>query len=976
MQDVQRILFQLDSDAKRYIADLDQIKQKYTTLIAAEEKEKQTTDQLRSKWEQLNNSRSKANNPEDVTRYNEELRKTSTQLDNAANRQQNLNGLMSSFAATLGIMSGGALLVGIGKDAIQMSMDFEQVSISFETMLGSADKAKKLLSDLVEFAKKTPFEFPELKDSAKQLLSFGIPLNNIMGDLKMLSTISAGNGKNLGELSYIYGTLATQQRAYTIDIRQFATAGIPIYDLLSKRLGVAKSELDKIIESGKISFDLVREVLTGLTESGGLYYGLLEKQSESAAGKLSTLKDSFRLMMKEVADTWMPAITGLFDVLIKKMDYVGVILKSMGTNTGNVFKGLVGIGLNQAKAIEENLDKFIDARVKIASQNEKLGKTEKERVTAYRDTLLFQLESEKDMSRNRHDDIMQIIAGANRFLEVLEKQDKTATKLVANIKPVKDYIEALRRKYEDLNIEIEKLQNKPGQESEASITLDVNIDKKKAIQEMQNTMDDIRKEINAKLAEATTGADEKVKLNRQLEELKTFEGEKGKIRVAIDKKYQLILEQQLKEFNRKKRLQEINDAKDLADMQIEVHELEYENEQKMYQIRLETTEKYYDRLIKLAEDNGASEIDIEKLKSQKMIALLRLQNEAKADTLNRQLAEINGTENHNQKMMSIARKSQLAMLNSQKESEQKKLDAMKAAGKEGTQEYQNQFNKVQELDAEIQDEKIKMAINIAEQSMNVIRSVFDLINTIYQGNIDKLDRLISLQEQRVESAKRLAEKGNAEILKEERKRLEETLKEREKFVRKQQALAQIELISYSTVAIAKAAAEGGIAAPFTIAATLIALSAGLIKAKLAAESAAYYEGGYTGDGNPREESLAVGKRPYRYHKGEFVFDHETTGENRDIFEAIHKGKLNLRSELAKASMFDRLEMGRTNLIDPNVIAYQLLGGQTQLMEAKLDNIEKAIKSIPASHLSIDERGIHAISSRVQFKQDRIRREAR
>src|SRR5690606_36632030 len=82
------------------------------------------------------------------------------------------------------------------------------------------------------------------------------------------------------------------------------------------------------------------------------------------------------------------------------------------------------------------------------------------------------------------------------------------------------------------------------------------------------------------------------------------------------------------------------------------------------------------------------------------------------------------------------------------------------------------------------------------------------------------------------------------------------------------------------------------------------LISGLAQAKSLAAQAALYEGGYTGDGNPRDESLALGKKPYTYHKGEFVFNHEKTGKYRDIFEGIHKGNIDLSDWKRKVDAFE------------------------------------------------------------------------
>ena len=174
-------------------------------------------------------------------------------------------------------------------------------------------------------------------------------------------------------------------------------------------------------------------------------------------------------------------------------------------------------------------------------------------------------------------------------------------------------------------------------------------------------------------------------------------------------------------------------------------------------------------------------------------------------------------------------------------------------------------------------------------------------------------------------------------------------KERAKFVRQQQALAFIELASNSAIAISKAAAEGGAAAPFTIAATLVALAAGFVAARSQAQAAAGFEkGGYTGDGGKSETAGVV-------HKGEFVFTKDKTSKYRSLFEAIHKGRT---PEMA-------LGLGEKIIVVNN-----------NNMDQQLSRIETAIREQSRMNLSIDERGIHGLVSHYQFKENRIRSKAK
>lgn len=255
---------------------------------------------------------------------------------------------------------------------------------------------------------------------------------------------------------------------------------------------------------------------------------------------------------------------------------------------------------------------------------------------------------------------------------------------------------------------------------------------------------------------------------------------------------------------------------------------------------------------------------------------------------------------------------------------------------------------VQEIDA--LGHVANAAVNAAEVSISIKEK--------------EVDRLAELQEKRVADAKAIAENGNAELLELEQKRLEDIQKKKEKFVNAQKALSLVEVGINTSVAIAKAAAQGGVAAPITIATTIAAILAGLAQAASIATNAggSFYEGGYTGDGDPTQESRALGKKRYTYHKSEFVMNHDKTARYRDIFEGIHKGNIDLREWQTKVKAFESMK-ALSMVANPNA--------DNSAMEGKLDMIFKAISGQSTS-VSLDENGLALRFKNIRSRQDFIK----
>lgn len=394
-----------------------------------------------------------------------------------------------------------------------------------------------------------------------------------------------------------------------------------------------------------------------------------------------------------------------------------------------------------------------------------------------------------------------------------------------------------------------------------------------------------------------------------------------------------------------------------------------------YDERLRLNEEYYNAKIAAAEEAGKREEAV-LLRLEKSISLAKINKDRLLEQIRLDETILAESERHELAMLAIAEASNVAILNAQLAYEQERLKQMQESGAASEQEIEAQTNKIIELEAQknaalvgMDDEKRKKLIdNIHELFISTV----SFSSKVIQAQIRLLDDLTAAQERRVQDARDIAENGNAELLELEKKRLADLNKEREKYVRAQQALAVLELVANSAVAISKAAAQGGAAAPFTIAATLIALTAGLLEARSIAQQAAFYEGGeygYTGDGNPRESSNRLGSRPYTYHKREFIMDHVATERNRGIFQDVLDRKVDLHAWRRKAEQYDALQAGGMTIsrfvMAPSLSHAAAMNSQdVRDLKDEMKNVVSAISnSNPSMKAILDKRGLFAVTSR-------------
>jgi len=213
-------------------------------------------------------------------------------------------------------------LLAVGGAALKVTSDMEQNKVAFEVLLGSGEKASALLKDLADFAAKTPFDLPGVVTASKQLLAYGYTQEQILPTMKMLGDVAAGVGAPVGDLAYLFGTLKAQGKAMTIDIRQFANRGIPIWENLAAVMGATVEETQKMVTEGKVGYPEVEMAFQRMTNEGGQFYNLMEKESETFGGTMSNIKDNItRVAMSFMglstdAETYGEIIKGgLFDTI-------------------------------------------------------------------------------------------------------------------------------------------------------------------------------------------------------------------------------------------------------------------------------------------------------------------------------------------------------------------------------------------------------------------------------------------------------------------------------------------------------------------------------------------------------------------------------------------------------------------------------------------------------------------------------------
>lgn len=276
-----------------------------------------------------------ARNRLEVRKLTREYKEFASGTNNADEIVKSLTDSLKRTAAEIG---GLMAIKKFGSDVIEATGKMQQLQVALSTILQDKSKADQLIAEIVQFAAKTPFNLDDVATGAKQLLAYGSSADNVVKELSMLGDVASGLQIPIGQLIYLYGTLRTQGRAMTVDIRQFAGRGIPIYEELAKVLGVSKDQVGELVKEGKVGFKEVEQAFKNMTSEGGKFANLMENSAGTWPQRLSNIEDTLFQKMNEFGNKYKEVFEfgiGTAEDLVESLDDVlsvmGGLIAAYGT---------------------------------------------------------------------------------------------------------------------------------------------------------------------------------------------------------------------------------------------------------------------------------------------------------------------------------------------------------------------------------------------------------------------------------------------------------------------------------------------------------------------------------------------------------------------------------------------------------------------------------------------------------------------
>lgn len=276
-----------------YTAEAKKILAEYTRLRGASESYAQSLKQIDSAAKK-------------AAKQQEKLAEAAYKGSNAFRNQE---GYVSRLVKRLAVYASFQYTSQFLTNIREVTAQFELQRISLGAIIQDQQKANQIFAEIKSFALTSPLKILDLTKYAKQVAAYGFAADRVFDVTKRLADISVGLGVDMGRLTLAVSQIKAATVLKSSELRQLTETGLPMLDLLSKKLTetqgklVSAADVMDLISKRAISYEMVEEILYDLTDAGGMFYNMQVKQSQTLFGMWSKLGDAAAIMYDQIGNT-------------------------------------------------------------------------------------------------------------------------------------------------------------------------------------------------------------------------------------------------------------------------------------------------------------------------------------------------------------------------------------------------------------------------------------------------------------------------------------------------------------------------------------------------------------------------------------------------------------------------------------------------------------------------------------------------
>lgn len=190
--------------------------------------------------------------------------------------------------------------VQYGKESMRAFGEIESIKTNLSVVYGSESLANNTFNEVAQYAVKSPFGVQQMTEFAILLKQSGVESLELMKTLKQIGDVAGGNQEKFQRIANNYAQIIAANKATSLDLRQFANAGLPIYKEIRKELNISQKEVREMTREGLVGADVIKKVFENMTSEGGSFYNSVLKGSQTYKARMQNMSDIKQLNLADV----------------------------------------------------------------------------------------------------------------------------------------------------------------------------------------------------------------------------------------------------------------------------------------------------------------------------------------------------------------------------------------------------------------------------------------------------------------------------------------------------------------------------------------------------------------------------------------------------------------------------------------------------------------------------------------------------
>lgn len=242
------------------------------------------------------------------------------------------NGIAVSWKRALAVIGGATALKAFGSEMIRVRGQFQAADTAIQTLLGSKEKADKLMAQVREYAKISPLEFSDVTSATQMMLGFNIEAEKVPRYLQAIGDVSMGDTQRFNSLTLAFSQMTAAGKLMGQDLNQMINAGFNPLQIMAEKTGKSIATLKDEMSKGAISAEMVQQAFIDATSAGGKFFGMSENASKTINGQLSMMQDAMDSVFNELGQKSEGVIMGSIQMttsLIENYETIGKVVAGL-----------------------------------------------------------------------------------------------------------------------------------------------------------------------------------------------------------------------------------------------------------------------------------------------------------------------------------------------------------------------------------------------------------------------------------------------------------------------------------------------------------------------------------------------------------------------------------------------------------------------------------------------------------------------